>query len=105
MRLLESSPAAQGAGITRSLPVASARVRPSKSAGGRTTTHFARSCLLPYKVRAIGNESLVLRAPQRRDLARRCRWPHRHPLDLFRDYTGSHLGPMLHRERLLSVTK
>src|SRR5215213_2991010 len=23
----------------------------------------------------------------------------------FRDYTGSHLGPMLHRERLLSVTK
>jgi hypothetical protein len=22
-----------------------------------------------------------------------------------RDYTGSHLGPMLHRERLLSVTK
>src|SRR5919112_2568227 len=71
MRLLESSPAAQGAGITRSLPVASARVRPSKSAGGRTTTHFARSCPLPYKVRAIGNESLVLRAPQRRDLAHR----------------------------------
>src|SRR5688572_28250440 len=22
-----------------------------------------------------------------------------------RDYTGSHLGPMLHRERLLSITK
>src|ERR687890_1826049 len=39
--------------------------------GGRTHHYPLRSfCLLPYKVRAIGNESLVIRAPQRRNVAR-----------------------------------
>jgi hypothetical protein len=65
----ESSPDAQSAGITCRVPAASARVRPSKLAGGSTTTRFARFCLLSYKVRALGNELLIRRAPQRRD------WP------------------------------
>jgi hypothetical protein len=66
MPLLESSPAAQGAGITSIRRTAPARVRPSKLVGGHITTHFARFCLFSYKIRALGNELLVIRAPAAR---------------------------------------
>ena len=63
MPLLESSPAAQGAGIT-CRRAASARVRPSTLVGGHITTHFARFCLFSYKIRALGNELLVIGEPE-----------------------------------------
>jgi hypothetical protein len=65
MPLLESSPAAQGAGIT-CRRAASARVRPSTLAGGHITTHFARFRLFSYKIGALGNELLVIGAPAAR---------------------------------------
>lgn len=56
--------AAQVAGITSIRRTAPARVRPSQLAGGQITTHFARFCLFSYKIRALGNELLVIRASE-----------------------------------------